>query len=244
ASGALNMWFDSDIDALMTRTRLRPIPAGRLAREEALAFGLVLSVMAVLTLGLVANWLAAALLAFTIFFYVVVYTMWLKRSTPMNIVIGGAAGALPPVVGFAAATGSVDLSSIVLFSIIFVWTPPHFWALALIKSEEYGRAGIPMLPNVAGGDRTRLEILAYSIALAPIGVAPYLLGFASPVYGVASVALGLALVIAAVQVFRLRSGEAARRAALRLFVFSIVYLSLLFMALVGERIIHLSSWLA
>jgi protoheme IX farnesyltransferase len=244
ASGALNMWFDSDIDALMTRTRLRPIPAGRLAREEALAFGLVLSVMAVFTLGLVANWLAAALLAFTIFFYVVVYTMWLKRSTPMNIVIGGAAGALPPVVGFAAATGSVDLSSIVLFSIIFVWTPPHFWALALIKSEEYGRAGIPMLPNVAGGDRTRLEILAYSIALAPIGVAPYLLGFASPVYGVASVALGLALVIAAVQVFRLRSGEAARRAALRLFVFSIVYLSLLFMALVGERIIHLSSWLA
>jgi protoheme IX farnesyltransferase len=244
ASGALNMWFDSDIDALMTRTRLRPIPAGRLAREEALAFGLVLSVMAVFTLGLVANWLAAALLAFTIFFYVVVYTMWLKRSTPMNIVIGGAAGALPPVVGFAAATGSVDLSSIVLFSIIFVWTPPHFWALALIKSEEYGRAGIPMLPNVAGGDRTRLEILAYSIALAPIGVAPYLLGFASPVYGVASVVLGLALVIAAIQVFRLRSGEAGRRAALRLFVFSIVYLSLLFMALVAERLIHLSSWLA
>jgi protoheme IX farnesyltransferase len=244
ASGALNMWFDSDIDALMTRTRLRPIPAGRLAREEALAFGLVLSVMAVFTLGLVANWLAAALLAFTIFFYVVVYTMWLKRSTPMNIVIGGAAGALPPVVGFAAATGSVDLSSIVLFSIIFVWTPPHFWALALIKSEEYGRAGIPMLPNVAGGDRTRLEILAYSIALAPIGVAPYLLGFASPVYGVAAVVLGVALVIAAIQVFRLRSGEAGRRAALRLFVFSIVYLSLLFMALVAERLIHLSSWLA
>jgi protoheme IX farnesyltransferase len=244
ASGALNMWFDADIDALMTRTRLRPIPAGRLAREEALAFGLVLSVMAVLTLGIVANWLAAALLAFTIFFYVVVYTMWLKRSTPMNIVIGGASGALPPVVGFAAATGSVDLSSVILFSIIFVWTPPHFWALALVKSEEYGRAGVPMLPNVAGGDRTRLEILAYSIALAPIGVAPYLSGFASPVYGVASVVLGLVLVIAAIQVFRLRSGEPARRAALRLFFFSIVYLSLLFMALVVERLIHLSPWLA
>ncbi|MBY6242060.1 heme o synthase [Methylosinus sp. Sm6] len=244
ASGALNMWFDADIDALMTRTRLRPIPAGRLAREEALAFGLVLAVMAVFTLGLVANWLAAALLAFTIFFYVVVYTMWLKRSTPMNIVIGGAAGALPPVVGFAAATGSVDLSSIVLFSIIFIWTPPHFWALALVKRDEYGRAGVPMLPNVAGEDRTRLEILAYSLALAPIGVAPYLLGFASPIYGVASILLGAALILGAVQVFRLRSGEAARRAAMRLFFFSIVYLFLLFMALVIERLVHLSPWFA
>jgi protoheme IX farnesyltransferase len=243
ASGALNMWFDSDIDALMTRTRLRPIPAGRLAREEALAFGLVLAVLAVLTLGIVANWLAAALLAFTIFFYVVVYTMWLKRSTPMNIVIGGAAGALPPVVGFAAATGAVDLSSVILFSIIFVWTPPHFWALALVKSEEYGRAGIPMLPNVAGEDRTRLEILAYSLVLAPIGVAPYLLGFASPIYGVASLLLGATLAVGALEVFRLRSGEAARRAALRLFFFSIVYLSLLFMALVIERLVHLSPWL-
>jgi protoheme IX farnesyltransferase len=244
ASGALNMWFDADIDALMTRTRLRPIPAGRLAREEALAFGLVLSAMAVLTLGLVANWLAAGLLAFTIFFYVVIYTMWLKRSTPLNIVIGGAAGALPPVVGFAAATGAVDLSSLVLFGIIFMWTPPHFWALALVRSDEYGRAGVPMLPNVAGEDRTRLEILAYSLALAPIGVAPYLLGFASPVYGVASVLLGAALLTGAIQVFRRRSGEAARSAALRLFVFSIVYLFLLFMVLVIERLIHLSPWFA
>jgi protoheme IX farnesyltransferase len=243
ASGALNMWFDADIDALMTRTRRRPIPAGRLTREEALGFGLVLAVMAVLTLGLVANFLAAGLLAFTIFFYVVIYTMWLKRSTPMNIVIGGAAGALPPVVGFAAATGSVDLASIVLFGIIFVWTPPHFWALALVKSEEYGRAGIPMLPNVAGPDRTRLEILAYSLALAPIGVLPYLVGFASPVYGVASGLLGAALVAAAVEVFRRRDGEAARRAAMRLFFFSIVYLSLLFMALVVERLLHFSAWL-
>ena len=150
ASGALNMWFESDIDALMTRTRKRPIPSGRLAREEALAFGLVLAAMSVFTLGLVANWLAAGLLAFTIFFYVVIYTMWLKRATPLNIVIGGAAGALPPMVGFAAASGELGLSSLVLFAIIFVWTPPHFWALALLKSDDYARAGIPMLPNVAG----------------------------------------------------------------------------------------------
>ncbi|PWB84201.1 MAG: protoheme IX farnesyltransferase [Methylocystaceae bacterium] len=242
ASGALNMWYDADIDALMTRTRLRPIPAGRLLREEALAFGLVLAAMAVLTLGLVANWLAAALLAFTIFFYVVIYTMWLKRSTPMNIVIGGAAGALPPIVGFAAATGSVSLASLVLFSIIFIWTPPHFWALALLKSEEYGRAGVPMLPNVAGGVRTRAEILIYSLALAPIGVLPYALGFASPVYGLVSVVLGFAMVCGAFAVFRLRDGDAARRAALRLFIFSIVYLFLLFMVLVVERLLHFSPW--
>jgi protoheme IX farnesyltransferase len=244
ASGALNMWYDADIDRLMTRTRRRPIPAGRLGREEALAFGLFLSIMAVFTLGLVANWLAAGLLAFTIFFYVVVYTMWLKRSTPMNIVIGGAAGALPPVVGFAAATGAVDLSSVVLFGIIFMWTPPHFWALALVKREEYGRAGIPMLPNVHGETRTRIEILAYSIALAPIGVAPYLLGFASPVYGVVALMLGAALIAGAVEVYLRRDGESARRAAMRLFFFSIVYLSLLFMVLVVERLLFLSSWLA
>jgi protoheme IX farnesyltransferase len=243
ASGALNMWYDADIDALMTRTSGRPIPAGRLAREEALAFGLVLAIMAVFTLGVVANWLAAALLAFTIFFYVVVYTMWLKRSTPMNIVIGGAAGALPPVVGFAAATGSVDLSSVVLFGIIFMWTPPHFWALALVKRDEYGRAGIPMLPNVHGEGRTRLEILAYSLALAPIGAAPYLLGFASPFYGVVSVLLGAALVAGAALVFFCREGEAARRAAMRLFFFSIVYLSLLFMELVVERLVRLTPWI-
>jgi protoheme IX farnesyltransferase len=242
ASGALNMWYDADIDALMTRTRKRPIPAGRLFREEALAFGLVLAVMAVFTLGLVANWLAAALLAFTIFFYVVIYTMWLKRSTPMNIVIGGAAGALPPIVGFAAATGSVSLASVVLFVIIFVWTPPHFWALALLKKEEYGRAGVPMLPNVAGEDHTRLEILVYSLLLAPIGVLPYLLGFASPVYGVVSSVLGLAIVYGAVEVFFRRSGDTARGAALRLFIFSIVYLSLLFMVLVIERLLHFSPW--
>jgi len=242
ASGALNMWYDSDIDALMTRTKARPIPSGRLAREEALAFGLVLAGMAVLTLGLVANWLAAALLAFTIFFYVVIYTMWLKRSTPLNIVIGGAAGALPPMVGFAAATGDVSLSSFVLFAIIFIWTPPHFWALALLKSDDYGRAGVPMLPNVAGPDRTRLEILVYALLLAPVGMSPYLLGFASLAYGVVSAICGLLFVSFAVATFRERLGEAAKTNARRLFVFSILYLFLLFLTLVLERIMHLMAW--
>jgi protoheme IX farnesyltransferase len=228
---------------LMTRTRRRPIPSGRLTREEALAFGLVLAAMSVMTLGLVANWLAAALLAFTIFFYVVIYTMWLKRSTPMNIVIGGAAGALPPIVGFAAAADAVTLPSIILFAIIFIWTPPHFWALALLKSDEYGRAGIPMLPNVAGPDRTRLEILVYSIALAPIGLAPYLLGFASAVYGLVAAGSGAALGWLAVKVFLDRRGEAAKTAARRLFIFSIVYLFSLFLVLVAERALHFSALL-
>ncbi|MFO1124591.1 MAG: heme o synthase [Methylocystis sp.] len=239
ASGALNMWYDADIDALMTRTRKRPIPAGRLDPESALAFGLVLATLSVFTLGYVANWFAAALLAFTIFFYVAVYTMWLKRWTPMNIVIGGAAGALPPMVGYAAATGEINLASVVLFAIIFLWTPPHFWSLALLKSEEYGRAGVPMLPNVAGEDRTRLEILIYALALAPLGVAPWLLGFASLAYGLASIGFGVALVAAAAAVFRKREGEAARAAARRMFLFSILYLFVLFLALVVEQTAHI-----
>ena len=241
ASGALNMWFESDIDALMTRTRKRPIPSGRLAREEALAFGLVLAGMSIFTLGLVANWLAAGLLAFTIFFYVVIYTMWLKRATPLNIVIGGAAGALPPVVGFAAASGELGLSSLALFTIIFVWTPPHFWALALLKSDDYARAGIPMLPNVAGPDRTRLEILIYSALLAPIGVLPYLLGYASPAYGLVSTLCGVAFMLFAFATYRNREGDAAKTAARRLFIFSIAYLFALFLTLVVERILHLTA---
>ncbi len=241
ASGALNMWFESDIDALMTRTRNRPIPSGRLARDEALAFGLVLAGMSVFTLGLVANWLAAGLLAFTIFFYVVIYTMWLKRATPLNIVIGGAAGALPPMVGFAAASGELGLSSLVLFAIIFVWTPPHFWALALLKSDDYARAGIPMLPNVAGPDRTRLEILIYSALLAPIGVLPFLLGYAAPAYGLISTLCGATFLFCAFATYRNREGEAAKAAARRLFFFSIVYLFALFLTLVVERILYLTG---
>ena len=239
ASGALNMWYEADIDRIMTRTRGRPIPAGRLEREEALAFGLVLAGVSILTLGLVASWLAAALLAFTIFFYVVVYTMWLKRATPMNIVIGGAAGALPPVVAYAAATGEIGLASLVLFAIVFIWTPPHFWALALVKNEDYTRAGVPMLPVVAGPDRTRLEILIYTLALAPLGLAPYLLGFASAFYGAAAVVLGAAFLWFSWRVYALRDGAAAIKAAWRLFGFSIAYLFLLFSIVVTERLLSI-----
>ena len=191
ASGALNMWYDSDIDAVMRRTAKRPIPTGRVTRPEVLAFGIVLSGFAVLTLYLVANALAAALLAFTIFFYIVIYTMWLKRTTPQNIVIGGAAGALPPIVGYAAATGQVDVAPLVLFGLIFAWTPPHFWALALARTTDYGKAGVPMMPNVKGADHTRLQILLYSVILVAIGVLPTALGFASYVYGAFAAALGL-----------------------------------------------------
>ena len=237
ASGALNMWYDADIDAIMSRTRTRPIPAGKVTRQEALAFGLVLALFAVFTLGVVANWFAAALLAFTIFFYVVIYTMWLKRTTPQNIVIGGAAGAFPPIVGYVAATGHVSVASLVLFAIIFVWTPPHFWALALVKSADYGRAGIPMMPNVKGTDRTRLEILLYSLVLAVVAVLPWWLGFASIIYGVLSIGLGVAFVTLAVRVYRIRTGDAANRNAIRLFVFSIFYLFLLFAEIVVERLV-------
>jgi heme o synthase len=242
ASGALNMWYDADIDALMRRTCLRPIPAGRMNKGDALGFGLVLSVLSVFTLGIVANWLAAALLSFTIFFYVAVYTMWLKRLTPQNIVIGGAAGALPPIVGYAAATGEISLASVVLFAIIFAWTPPHFWALALVKAEEYGRAGIPMLPNVKGADRTRRDILFYTLLLAPLGIAPWLIGFASLAYGVISLALGSLMLLCAARVYYNRIGTKADRCAMQLFGFSILYLFLIFAAIAGERFL-LRFWL-
>ena len=235
ASGALNMWYDADIDAVMRRTAKRPIPMGRITQPEALAFGLTLSALSVFTLGVVANWLAASLLAFTIFFYVIIYSMWLKRATPQNIVIGGAAGAFPPVVAYAAVTGSVSLSSLALFALIFIWTRPHFWALALGKSEEYAKAGIPMLPNVAGPDRTRRDILLYSIVLAPIGMLPYFMGFATIAYGLLSSGLGLAFLALAVQVYRVRAGEIANKVAMKLFSFSILYLFLLFAELIGER---------
>src|ERR1700760_4323088 len=190
AAGALNMWYDADIDAVMTRTARRPIPRGRISRTEALAFGLVLACSAVIVLGIASNVAAAGLLAFTIFFYVGVYTLWLKRHTPQNIVIGGAAGALPPVVGWAAATGGVGLQPIILFLIIFLWTPPHFWALSLNRADEYQRAGVPMLPVVAGRGATTRQILIYSILLAPVSLLPWALGFAGAAYGVAAVAGG------------------------------------------------------
>jgi protoheme IX farnesyltransferase len=237
ASGALNMWYDSDIDRMMARTANRPIPAGRMARGEALAFGLVLAAFAVLTLGLAANWLAAGLLAFTIFYYVVVYTMWLKRSTPQNIVIGGAAGALPPMVGYAAGAGSLSLSSLLLFALIFVWTPPHFWSLALVKARDYSRAGVPMAPNVWGADATRLQILLYSLLLAPIGMLPWLFGYAGAIYGVVSAIGGLGMILGGFAVFFRREGDIARKTALRNFAFSILYLFTLFAVLVVERIV-------
>jgi protoheme IX farnesyltransferase len=240
AAGALNMWYDADIDAVMRRTCRRPIPTGKVTGREALAFGLTLAIFAVLTLGLVANLLAAALLAFTIFFYVVIYTMWLKRSTPQNIVIGGAAGALPPIVGYVAASGQVSLAALVLFAIIFVWTPPHFWALALVRSAEYGRAGVPMMPNVKGADHTRLEILIYSLVLAVLGTLPFILGFASFVYGGLSAVLGVVFVGLAVNVYRVRSGDSANKCAMRLFGFSILYLFLLFAELLSERLVALA----
>ncbi len=234
AAGALNMWWDADIDARMTRTARRPIPAGRVGEGEALAFGLVLSVGSVLMLGLFAGVLAAALLAFTIFFYVVVYSMWLKRSTPQNIVIGGAAGAFPPMIGWVAVTGSIGFESVLLFLIIFFWTPPHFWALALLKKEDYARAGVPMLPNVAGDDETRKQILIYSVILVPLGISPALFGFAGIAYGLASGALGIVFLAMAFDVWRRRKGAAADSAARRLFAFSILYLFLLFAILLVE----------
>ncbi|HEX5778809.1 MAG TPA: heme o synthase [Xanthobacteraceae bacterium] len=234
AAGALNMWWDADIDARMTRTARRPIPAGRIGEGEALAFGLVLSVGSVLMLGLFAGMLAAALLAFTIFFYAVIYSMWLKRSTPQNIVIGGAAGAFPPMIGWAAVTGSIGLESVLLFLIIFFWTPPHFWALALLKKEDYARAGVPMLPNVAGDDETRKQILIYSFILVPLGIAPTLIGFAGPAYGIASAVLGAVFLTMAFDVWRRREGAVAAGAARRLFAFSILYLFLLFTILLVE----------
>lgn len=235
ASGCLNMWWESDIDALMSRTRTRPIPAGKVTRGEALAFGVTLSVGSVITLGLVANVLAAALLAFTIAFYVVVYSMGLKRWTVQNIVIGGFAGALPPVVGDAAVTGSVGIASLVLCAIIFLWTPPHFWALALVKSGDYARAGIPMLPNVRGPDVTRRHIVAYTLVLVPFALLPVPLGFGGIVYAVVSALSGAGMLALALKVFVQREGDAAAKAAMELFGFSILYLLLLFTALLAEH---------
>jgi len=233
ASGALNMWYDADIDALMTRTARRPVPMGRVQPGEALAFGMTLASFAVVVLGLLVNVLAAALLAFTIFFYVVVYTMWLKRSTPQNIVIGGAAGAFPPMIGWAAASGSLSLEPVLLFAIIFMWTPPHFWALALYRTEDYARAGIPMLPVVAGDASTRRHILFYTLLLVPLGIAPWPFGFAGALYGVTAVVTGAIMVMLAVQVLRER--RPADRASHHLFAFSILYLFLLFATLLVER---------
>jgi protoheme IX farnesyltransferase len=231
AAGMLNMWYDADIDAVMTRTARRPIPLGRVSRTEALSFGLVLAVGAVAALGLAVNPKAAALLAFAIFFYVAVYTAWLKRSTPQNIVIGGAAGALPPVIGWAAVTGDVGVEPLILFLIVFLWTPPHFWALALTRVDEYARAGVPMLPVVAGRSATAKQILVYSLLLLPVSILPWALGFAGGAYGAVAAACGVIFVALAAQVRRSRGVN--QHAAHSLFAFSILYLFLLFAALLA-----------
>jgi protoheme IX farnesyltransferase len=238
ASGALNMWYESDIDALMSRTANRPIPRGRITRAEALTFGMTLAFFSVMTLGILVNWFAGALLAFTIFFYVVIYTMALKRWTAQNIVIGGAAGALPPVVAWVAATGSLSMEPLLLFLIIFFWTPPHFWALALFRSDDYARAGVPMLPVVAGPDATRLQILLYTVVLVAVAFAPWPLGYFDAVYGLTSLVLGGGMLALAINVYRRREGSQALRATRKLFAFSILYLFALFAVLLLEVVAH------
>ena len=231
ASGAINMWYDRDIDAIMQRTRKRPIPAGRVDPQEAVSFGIVLAIGAVTLMALAVNWLAAGLLAFTIAFYVFVYTMWLKPRTPQNIVIGGAAGAFPPMIGWAAVTGQISLASIALFLLIFMWTPPHFWALALYRTGDYAKAGVPMLPVVAGPRATKAQMLIYTVLLFPLALAPWVLGLTGAVYAAAAVLLGLLFILAAVRVW-FDSGE---RAARQMFAFSILYLFLLFTLMIVDR---------
>jgi protoheme IX farnesyltransferase len=231
ASGAINMWYDRDIDALMSRTKNRPIPAGRMAPGDALGFGCFLAGTSVVLMGLAVNWVAAALLAATIAFYVFVYTVWLKRRTPQNIVIGGAAGALPPIVGWAAATGEVAPAAVALFALIFFWTPPHFWALALYRAGDYAKAGVPMLPVVTGARATKRQMLLYTLVLWPCALAPYVLGVAGAVYAGAALALSAAFTAFAVKVWL----DPTHRSAKQMFGFSILYLFLLFALLLIDR---------
>jgi len=234
ASGSLNMWYDAEIDAVMSRTANRPIPAGRVPRDHALTLGLVLSAFSVMLLGLATNWLAAGLLAFTIFFYAVIYTMWLKRATPQNIVIGGAAGAFPPMIGWAAVTGTVSLEGCILFLIIFLWTPPHFWALALYKQGDYGAAGIPMLPNVAGEAATKSQILIYSVVLVIVAFVPVYTGFGGIIYASIATITGLSFV---------GDAQSMRGAGRALFLYSLTYLAVVFLALLTDHYAAMVGWI-
>ncbi len=241
AAGALNMWWDSDIDALMARTASRPVPSGRVGPDEALAIGLVLSGFSVVMLALFANLVAAGLLAFTIFFYAVIYSMWLKRATPQNIVIGGAAGALPPMIGWAAVTGGVSAESVAMFALIFFWTPPHFWALALFRTDDYSRAEVPMLPVMAGPRVTRNHILGYSVVLAVSGLAPAFSGIGGPVYLAGALLLNARLLRDAWAVWRRDEADAVAdrfRMEKRFFGFSIFYLTTLFCLLLAEAVLR------
>lgn len=238
ACGALNQWYEVDVDAKMARTSKRPLPAGRMDPEAALHFGIGLAAFSVGIMGVAVNWISAALLAFSIFFYAVVYTIWLKPNTPQNIVIGGAAGAFPPVIGWAAVTGDVTLLPVLLFSIIFLWTPPHFWALALFMKTDYGAAGIPMLPNVAGQRVTRNQIFAYSFPMAAVAIAPFLLGESGWLYGVTSALLNLVFLALAFNVWRNEANDAKdMKPEKQLFAFSILYLFLLFALFAFDRIL-------
>ncbi len=241
ASGALNMAYDSDIDAVMSRTARRPIPQGRIAREDALGFGWTLALGSVALMGLFVNFLAAALLAFTIAFYVGVYTLWLKRRTPQNIVIGGLSGALPPAIGWAAVTGSLSLAPLILVAIIFLWTPPHFWALSLYRSDDYARAGVPMMPVVRGKTSTRRQILAYTLVLVPLGLFPAAIGLAGPLYLAAAGLIGAWFVFASVAVLFERD-TAREPAAHRLFRVSLLYMFALFATLIVERLAHIAPF--
>ncbi len=252
ASGALNMWYDADIDAQMSRTKKRPLPQGKMSPRNALGFGMIVSVAATWMLYIAANWQAAALLAFTIFFYLVIYTMWLKRSTPQNIVIGGAAGAFPPMIGYTAVTGSITIDSVILFMIIFMWTPPHFWALALYKTGDYGRVGIPMMPNIAGAKSTRLQIFVYALILFVVSLAPIFTGLGGAFYAVAAIGLNVGFLALAFKVWRSRAGEREKasdeaslyevqkgdRAARNLFAYSILYLFAIFGVLAAEGLLR------
>lgn len=233
AAGAINMWYDRDIDAVMERTRGRPIPQGKVNPDEALAFGVVLSVASVLLMGLAVNWVAAAILGVANAFYVFIYTMWLKRRTPQNIVIGGAAGAFPPMIGWAAVTGDVSIGPVLLFCLIFFWTPPHFWALALFRSGDYSRAGVPMLPVVAGEAATKRQMLVYTLLLLPIAIAPHWFGVGGIAYLVGATVLSLLFILCAVRVML----DKTYRAAKQMFAYSILYLFLLLAILIGEKLV-------
>ncbi|MFZ5779589.1 MAG: heme o synthase [Pseudomonadota bacterium] len=235
AAGCINMWYERDLDALMTRTAQRPLPAGRVAPDDALGLGVLLSIFSVLLMAVATNFTAAALLAAAILFYVFVYTIGLKRRTPQNIVIGGAAGAFPPVIGWAAVTGDVSMVGVALFLLIFLWTPPHFWALALYRSDDYRRAGVPMLPVVAGPRETKRQMLTYTIVLLPVALAPTLLGAVGWLYGAAAVALGLGFVGHGLAVWRAPDDETGHGAARRMFRYSLLYLAILFAALPLDR---------
>jgi len=240
AAGAINMWYDSDIDAVMTRTSTRPIPSGAVPREEALALGLIMSGVSVMLMWLASNWLAAGLLAFSIFYYGVIYTMWLKRATPQNIVIGGGAGAFPPVIGWAAVTGNMPLDAWILFAIIFFWTPPHFWALSLLAHKEYAKVSVPMLPVTHGAKVTRQQILIYTLVLVPVSLLPLATGLGGWIYGAAALGLGATFLAYAVRLIRSNAGDAnAAGADMKLakntFVFSILYLFALFGAVLVEH---------